>query len=74
MCHSPDSSIRLAHDGVGEQPATPQAVSPLRFEIKPGVLAIHGKALVVIERLEGSHVNVRDLVTGAMLTVLGEQA
>jgi hypothetical protein len=38
----------------------PQAVSPLRFEIKPGFLATHDKALVVIGQLEGSHVNVGD--------------
>jgi hypothetical protein len=45
---------------VGEQPVIPQAVSPPRFEAKPGVLATHHNALVVIEQLEGSHVNVRD--------------
>jgi hypothetical protein len=47
----------------------PQAVSPLRFEIKPTDLAIHEKALFVIEQLEGSHVNVPDLVTCQARTV-----
>jgi hypothetical protein len=47
----------------------PQAVSPLRFEIKPAVLAVHEKALVVVEQLEGSHVNARGLVASAMLAV-----
>jgi hypothetical protein len=72
MCHCPDSSVRATRHG--EEPAIPQAVSRLRFEIKPRVLVVHVKARVVIRQLEGSHINVPDLVAGAMLTVPGEQA
>jgi len=51
MCHRPGSSIRSARHGVGEQPAIPQAVSPLRFEIKPGVLANHDREVATTSSL-----------------------
>jgi hypothetical protein len=64
MCRCPDSSLRSVHHAVGEQSAIPQAVSPLRFETSPRVLAIHDKALVVVEQLDGGHVYVRDELRG----------
>src|SRR6266481_5546837 len=39
--------------------------TPLRLEIAPGVIAAHaGKTVVILERIDGSQVRVRDVATG----------
>lgn len=39
--------------------------TPLRLEIAPGVIAAHaGQTVVILERIDGSQVRVRDVATG----------
>ena len=54
-----------ASTSAGEAALVTSAHSPIRFEVVPGVVALHEGALVVIEqRPARDHVCVRDLATG----------
>ena len=67
--HYPIYSSRSCHHIIDEWHVIPQTNHPLRFEIKPGALAVHDHTLVVIEQRDSSQVTVRELISGKLFTV-----
>ncbi len=67
--HCPIPFSRSCHHITDERHVIPQTNRAWRPDIKPGALAVHDRALVVIKQRDGSQVTVRDLISGKLFTV-----